>query len=210
LWGSWRIPRTCLGEDDQPQLYEDLWRIDNDRTRVQFVLKSATPPGTQLRAVHEALRRIDPNAGLEVATMYSSIGLAFLPSQAGALLLGSMGALGLLLAAIGLFGVMVYSVTRRTREIGVRMALGADRRAVARMVLGGAAKLVASGAAIGLCGAFFLVKPLAVFLVPGLHATDPVSFLAVAAVLAVTGLVAAWGPARRAAAVDPMTSLRHE
>jgi len=199
-----------IGEDDQPQLYEDLWRIDNDRTRVQFVLKSAAPPATQLRAVHEALRRIDPDAGLEVATMYSSIGLAFLPSQAGALLLGSMGALGLLLAAIGLFGVMVYSVTRRTREIGVRMALGADRLAVARMVLGGAAKLVASGAAIGLCGAFFLVKPLAVFLVPGLRATDPVSFLAVAALLAVTGLVAAWGPALRAAAVDPMTSLRHE
>jgi predicted permease len=221
LWGDGAAPyvivgivedtkNLSIGEDDQPQLYEDLWRIDNDRTRVQFVLKSATPPGTQLRAVHEALRQIDPNAGLEVATMYSSIGLAFLPSQAGALLLGSMGALGLLLAAIGLFGVMVYSVTQRTREIGVRMALGADRRAVARMVMAGAAKLVGAGSAIGLCGAFFLVKPLAVFLVPGLHATDPVSFLAVAALLALTGLVAAWGPARRAAAVDPMTSLRHE
>jgi len=221
LWGESKMPyvivaivgntkNMTIGEDDQPQLYEDLARIENDRTRVQFVLKSATPPGTQLQAVREAMRRIEPNAGLEVSTVYSSIGFAFLPSQVGAALLGSIGALGLLLAAIGLYGVMVYSVTRRRREIGVRMALGAGQRDVGRMVLASAAKLVAAGSAIGLSGAFFFTRPLAMFLVPGLHPTDPLTFVAVAVLLAVTGLLAAWSPARRAAALDPMTSLRYE
>jgi putative ABC transport system permease protein len=199
-----------IGEDDQPQLYEDLARIDDDRTRVEFVVRSTTPPGTQLQAVRAALRRAEPNAGLEVATLYSSIGLAFLPSQVGAALLGGIGVLGLVLATIGLYGVMVYSVSRRTREIGVRLALGADRRDIAFMVLRNAAKLILTGAAIGLLCAFFLVKPLAMFLVPGLRPSDPVTFLAGVALLAATGLAAAWGPARRAAGVDPMSSLRHE
>lgn len=118
--------------------------------------------------------------------------------------------LGLLLATIGLYGVMVYSVSRRTREIGVRLALGANRRDVAFMVLAGAARLILIGSAAGLLCAFFLVKPLAMFLVPGLRPSDPASFVAVAALMAITGFAAAWGPARRASAVDPMTSLRHE
>jgi putative ABC transport system permease protein len=221
LWGTGGTPATVvgivegtktlsIGEEERPQLYEDLSRIDNDRSRLQFVLRSATPPGTQVQAVRAALRGVEPNAGLEVATLYSSIGLAFLPSQVGAVLLGGMGVLGLMLAAIGLYGVMVYSVSRRTREIGVRLALGAGRRNIAWMVLASAAKLIVAGSAAGLLCAFFLVKPLAMFLVPGLRPADPVSFVAVAVLLAITGLAAAWGPARRAAATDPMTSLRYE
>ena len=199
-----------IGEDDQPQLYDELARIGNDRTGMRFVLRSAAPPATQLQAVHAALRRVEPNAGLEVATLYSSIGLAFLPSQMGAAFLGGIGVLGLMLATIGLYGVMVYSVSRRTREIGVRLALGANRRDIAFMVLASAAKLILIGSATGLLCAFFLVKPLAMFLVPGLRPSDPVSFLSVAALLTITGLAAAWGPARCAASVDPMTSLRYE
>jgi predicted permease len=221
LWGLNKTPSLIvgiveatktmsLGEDDRPQIYEDLSRIDNDSPRLQFVLRSATPPATQLQTVRAALRRVEPNAGLEVETLYSSIGLAFLPSQVGAALLGGIGVLGLMLATVGLYGVMVYSVSRRTREIGVRLALGADRRDIAFMVLASAARLIMIGSAAGLLCAFFLVKPLAMFLVPGLHPGDPVTFVAVAALLAVTGLAAAWGPARRAAAVDPMASLRYE
>jgi ABC-type antimicrobial peptide transport system permease subunit len=115
-----------------------------------------------------------------------------------------------MLATIGLYGVMVYAVSRRSREIGLRLALGADRRDIAIMVLGSAGRLIALGSAAGLLCAFFLVKPLAMFLVPGLQPADPVTFVMVAALLAATGLAAAWGPARRAAAVDPMTSLRYE
>jgi len=199
-----------LGEVDQPQLYEDLVRIDNDRTRLQFVLRSATPPGAQIQAVHDALRRVDANAGLEVQTLFSSIGLAFLPSQVGAVLLGGIGLLGLVLATIGLYGVMVYSVTRRTHEIGVRIAIGADRGHIARMILFDAAKLIGVGSLIGLSAALLVTKPLAFFLVPGLQPTDPATYTAVVIVLAATGLAAAWGPVRRAAAVDPMSSLRYE
>lgn len=105
---------------------------------------------------------------------------------------------------------MVYSVSRRTREIGVRLAL-VRTGATSRLWSWRAPRnFIVIGSAAGLLCAFFLVKPLALFLVPGLRRSDPVRFLAVAALLAITGLAAAWGPARRAAAVDPMTSLRYE
>ncbi len=221
IWGENKTPNVVvgvvkdtknlsLGEEPQAQLYEDISAVDADRTRVQFVVRAAAQPGPQIRAVQAALRRLEPNAGVSVATLYSSIGLAFLPSQVGAVLFGSIGVLGLMLATIGLYGVMVYAVSRRSREIGLRLALGADRRDIAIMVLGSAGRLIAAGSAAGLLCAFFLVKPLAMFLVPGLQPADPVTFVIVAALLAATGLAAAWGPARRAAAVDPMTSLRYE
>ena len=164
----------------------------------------------QLQAVRQALRRIEPAAGTEVATLYSSIGLAFLPSQIGAALMGSVGVIGLLLAAIGLYGVMVYSVTRRTREIGVRVAIGAGPGDIVQMVLIDAVKLIAIGSAIGMVIAVFITKPLAMFLVPGLHTADPLSFSAVLIALALTGLLATLDPVRRALAVDPMTSLRQD
>ncbi|MCX6636215.1 MAG: ABC transporter permease [Acidobacteria bacterium] len=199
-----------IGEDAQPQLYEPLAQINNDRTRIQFVLRSATPPVTQLDPVRQVLRRVEPAAGTEVATLYSSIGLAFLPSQVGAALLGSIGVLGLLLAAVGLYGVMVYSVARRTREIGVRMTLGASRGDISRMVLFDSARVTFIGSTIGLFVALFLTRPLAIFLVPGLEPADPLSFCAVVVVLMLTGLVATWGPVRRALAIDPASALRWE
>jgi putative ABC transport system permease protein len=199
-----------IGEDPQPQLYEPLSQISNDRPRIQFVMRSATPPVTQLDAVRHALRRVEPGAWTEVSTLYSSIGLAFLPSQVGAALLGSIGLLGLLLAMLGLYGVMVYSVARRTREIGVRIAVGATRGDITRMILRDSVKLIGAGLAAGLLIAFFVTRPLAMFLVPGLKPADPLSFSAVLAVLAMTGLAATWGPVRRALAIDPISSLRHE
>jgi predicted permease len=199
-----------IGEDAQPQLYEPLIQIVNDRPRIQFVLRSATPPAMQVQAVRQALRRLEPAAGAEVETLYSSIGLAFLPSQVGGAMMGSIGGLALLLAAIGLYGVMVYSVASRTREIGVRMAIGAGPGNILRMVLADSAKLLGTGAAIGVALALLVTKPLATFLVPGLKPADPLSFSLVVLTLAFTGLLATWGPARRALAVDPMTSLRQD
>jgi predicted permease len=199
-----------IGEPDEPQLYQPLAQVDGDRPQIQFVLRSATPPVAQLEAVRRVLRRIEPGAGIEVGTMYSSIGLAFLPSQIGAVLMGGIGILGLLLAAIGLYGVTAYSVASRTREIGIRVAIGATRTRVARLVLTEAAKLLLAGSAAGLLLAFFVTKPLAMFFVPGLGAGDPWSFAAVAGVLAGTGIVATFGPVRRALRVDPATSLRYE
>jgi len=199
-----------IGEEDRPQLYQPLAQIRNDRPRLQFVLRSATPPATQLAAVRQVLRQVEPGAGIEVSTLYQSIGLAFLPSQVGALLLGSVGLLGLLLAVIGLYGVMSYSVARRTREIGVRVAIGAGRWEISRMVLIEASRLVIGGGAAGLFLAVFVTRPLATFFVAGLSPSDPASFAAVLLVLAAGGLLAALDPVRRALRIDPVRALRYE
>ena len=199
-----------IGEDARAQLYEPLAQIENDRPRIQFVTRSATPPAAQLTAVRQALRRAEPAAGLEVETMFSAIGFAFLPSQVGAVLMGSIGALGLLLAIVGLYGVLAYSVARRTREIGIRIAIGASPRDVSGMMVREFARLLVTGIGIGLVVALFVTRPLSMFFVPGLSASDPATFAAVIAVLGVTGVLAALGPVRRALDVDPLQCLRYE
>ncbi len=199
-----------IGEEQQPQLYEPLAQITNSRQEIEFVLRSAIPPALQLEAVRRALHRIEPMAGAQVETMYGSLGLAFLPSQVGALMMGATGVLGLLLATIGLYGVMAYSVTRRTREIGVRMAIGASRRHIARMLFRDAARVAIAGTAAGLLVALFVTRPLAMFLVAGLKPVDPINFAVVAVLMLVTGLAATWAPVLRAFQVDPSTTLRDE
>jgi len=160
--------------------------------------------------VRHVLRQSEPSAATEVATLYSSIGLAFLPSQLGAAVLGSLGVLALVLTAIGLSGTMAYTVARRIPEIGVRMALGATKRDVLRLVLREAIALVGAGAIIGMVVALIVTRPLAMFLVTGLAASDPITFVLVLAVLTLTAAVASWGPVRRAARVEPVTALRYE
>ena len=199
-----------IGEEPQAQLYEPLDQINNDRLRIQFVMRSSIPPALQLDAVRRVMHGIEPMAGAQIETMFASIGLAFLPSQVGAVLLGSTGVLGLLLAAIGLYGVMVYAVTRRTREIGVRMAIGATRSDISGLVLREVAQLTLAGSLIGVFIAQFITRPLAIFLVPGLKPTDPLSFGAVILVMIATGIAAACGPVRRAVMVDPNVALRQE
>ncbi|MGA3235798.1 MAG: ABC transporter permease [Bryobacteraceae bacterium] len=199
-----------IGEDPRPQLYEPLAQIKNDRPRIQFVTRSVTPPAAQLAAVQQALRQAEPAAGLEVETMFSAIGFAFLPSQVGAALMGSIGVLGLLLAIIGLYGVLAYSVARRTREIGIRMAIGASPNNVSGMVLREFARLLITGIGIGLGIALLVTRPLSMFFVPGLSASDPASFAAVIAVLGLTGVMAVIAPLRRALGVDPLQCLRYE
>jgi ABC-type antimicrobial peptide transport system permease subunit len=128
------------------------------------------------------------------------------------LLLGLFGLLGLVIASVGIYGVMAYLVSQRTREIGVRMALGATRGDVVRMVLTNACLLIAAGLTIGGVGAWYLstsAKALNAFLFR-LDANDPRAFAAALALLALAGLVASAVPARRAASVDPMVALRAE
>jgi predicted permease len=199
-----------IGEEPKPQIYEPLDQIDNDRREIEFVMRSAIPPGLQLEPVRRVLHRIEPMAGAEVHTMYSSIGLAFLPSQVGALLMGSTGVLGLLLASIGLYGVMAFSVARRTREIGVRVAIGAGRADVVRLLLGDSARVTLAGIAAGLLTALLVTKPLAMFLVPGLTPGDPLNFLVVAVAMFATALAATGNPILRALKIDPASALRED
>src|ERR1051326_8083250 len=115
--------------------------------------------------------------------MSQALVFALLPSRFGAAILGSVGLLGLALAAIGLYGALLYSVSRRTREIGLRMALGATRSGILDLVLRQSAGLAAAGIAIGLALAIFAVRPLALFLTPEVRPTDPATFVVVAVVL---------------------------
>jgi putative ABC transport system permease protein len=173
-------------------------------------LRSAIPPAQQLDAVRRTLHRIEPMAGAEVNTMYASIGLAFLPSQVGALLMGSTGLLGIVLVTIGLYGVMAFSVAQRTREIGVRVAVGANRGDIARLVLGDAARVTSIGTVAGLLIVLLVTRPLAMFLVPGLKASDPLNYAVVALAMVAMAVIATCGPVWRALKIDPNAALREE
>ena len=123
-------------------------------------------------------------------------------------ILAAFGGLALLLASIGLYGVSNYSVTQRTREIGVRMALGARPSNVLRLVLGRGLLLVAVGIAIGLTGALAMASFVPAELLPNTSARDPLTLAATSAILAVVALVASYIPAQRAARIDPLLALR--
>ena len=183
-----------VGEDDMPQLYQPLAQITNDRRRLQFVpsIADVTRVAGGGRAKHAASARTVGRH--QVEPLYSSIGLAFLPSQVGAMLFGAIGLLTLVLAAIGLYGMMAYWVARQTQEIGIRMAIGATRSDISRMVLREAVTLVAAGSVIGVGIALFVMRPLAMFLVASLTPADPLSLGGVVVVLTLTALAASSGP----------------
>jgi putative ABC transport system permease protein len=166
-----------------------------------------TPPASATLVVRAAAARAA--APLHAQPMLDMISARLAPQRLTSTVIAVFASLALLLAAIGVYGVLSFTVARQTHDIGIRMALGAQRASVVRMVVGRATALAGAGAAIGLAGAFAFARVLSSMLY-GVSATDPLVFAAATASLLAVALAAAWLPARRAAAVDPVLALREE
>jgi ABC-type antimicrobial peptide transport system permease subunit len=163
-----------------------------------------------MAAIRNEINGLDRNLPLyDARTMVEHMNLPLFPARAAATALGGFGVLALLLAAVGIFGVMSYAVTQRTREIGVRIALGADSKEIIKLIVGQGALLVGIGVGIGL-GVAGLGTRLLANLVFGVSALDPLTFVGVPALLTATAFLACYLPARRATKVDPMVALRQE
>jgi putative ABC transport system permease protein len=180
-------------------------------TNNQYVaIRTSTNPRSLERAVRAAVAELDRDLPLvNLRTMDELMTEAVAPPRFRTVLVSMFAVVGLLLAAIGIYGVMAYAVTERTHELGVRIALGADRGDVLRMVLGEAAWLAGGGVALGIAGALGATRLIQTLLF-GVTATDVVTFTGIALLLASTALVASYLPARRATRVDPMVALRYQ
>jgi ABC-type antimicrobial peptide transport system permease subunit len=172
------------------------------------VVRTAADPSSAGEALRDIVRRVAPGVPLfDVRTMEQRLGASLSTARFNMTLLTLLGGIGLLLAAIGIYGVIGYFVSRRTQEIGVRMALGATRADVVRLVVRQAAGPVAAGLALGVAASLALTGVLQAQLF-GVSPRDPLTLAGAAILLAVVGLIASLVPARRAASIDPTRALR--
>jgi predicted permease len=199
---------NSLGETAPPFMYLPLTQ-NYQRTMVLQVRAAGTASSIG-EAIGRAVRSLDPQLpAVRPVSLESDMQVALLPAKAGAGLLGAFGVLALMLATVGIYGVASFAVARRTREIGIRAALGAQRGDVLRLVVGESMRRVVLGLGIGLLAALGLARVLASQLY-GVAAVDPVTFTVTPLILGGVALVASWIPARRAARVDPLVALRGE
>ncbi len=175
-----------------------------------LVARSPLSEAETVRLLRRAVAELDPSLTVfNDGSLTSALGLALFPAKLVAVVLASFGLLAVVLAATGVYGIMAYAVSRRTREIGIRMALGAAPSQVARVVLTRTAMLLAVGITIGFALAFAAGQFFGQILY-GISAHDPLTYLCAIALMAVVAFVACWVPARRAIQVDPLTALRTE
>ena len=179
------------------------------QVRVQLLVHGADGFASTATGIRAAIHSLDPGLVVDIASLEDNLEVWRGPSRIAAILAGALGALGMLLACVGVYGVVSYAVSRRVREIGIRMTLGADAREVKNLILRQAMRPVAIGALVGISGCAAVSQILSGMLF-GLSAHDPLAFVAVPLVLLSVALVAGDIPARRATQVDPMVALRYE
>ena len=208
--GSVKLKGLEEGENTRAGAYYQVYAQDPSRDDVAWAIRAGADIASTRASVERALAEIDPEIPLtDVFELSSRIERSLNPRRAPMLLSLGFGAVALLLAAIGMYGVLAYHVGQRTREIGIRMALGSDAAAILRLILSEAAGLVILGLAAGLAGAIALRGAIAAQLY-GVGALDPWVMLAAVAILAVTSLLACLAPARRAVHVNPLVALSRQ
>jgi len=197
-----------LDEASEPIVY---WpHPELPMTRMTILVRTSTDPLSLAGAARDQLRLLDAEQPMaNIATMEQLLGDSLARSRFTMLLLGIFAGAALVLAAVGIYGVMAFNVAQRTQEIGIRSALGAQQRDVLRLILGHGARLTLLGIGLGIAGALLATRVLATLLY-GVKASDPLTFFGVALILAAAALAACYLPARRATRVDPLVALRYE
>jgi predicted permease len=203
------VRHSKLEEPGRAEFYLSYRQID-DWNALDLVVRTTRPIASLARDVRVVMKEFDPTLpSTEYITLSGIVDQAVAPRRLITSLLGAFSSLALLLSAIGLYGVIAYSVGQRTREIGIRLAVGAQRGQVVNMIVGEGLKMAVAGVVLGLMAALLLTRVLSSLLF-GVTATDPLVFAANAAILITVALLACAIPARRAAKVDPMEALRQE
>ena len=204
--------RQGLDLDPKAEMYLPYRQADQILPvfQLSIVLRTATDPMLQASALRSALAEIDPNQPLvRVRTMEENMAATVAQPRFRTWLIGIFAALALILAAVGVYGVMSYTVTQRTSEIGIRVTLGAQPEDVFRIVVGEGLRLALAGVGVGILAALALTRLLQSFLY-GVSAYDPLTFAGVAVILTIVAVAASFFPARRATLVDPLVALRYE
>jgi putative ABC transport system permease protein len=204
------VRQTGLGSAPQPEIFLSYAQPGLDWPWLVLVVRTGRDPVTLANAIRKTAQSIDRDVPIDrVRTMDDVLSGTLAQPRVYTLLLGFFAALALALAAVGLYGVVSYTVTQRTHEMGIRMALGAERGDVVRLVLRQGLSLTLTGTAIGLAGALALTR-LLTKTIPGLQPGEPITLSAVSALLIGVALVASYLPARRGSRVDPIVTLRYE
>ena len=195
---------------EDPRAFAWIPMSQNYNSSGSLMVRTTRDPESVIAAVRNEVRAIDPNLPVfDVKTLAQHMRLALFPARVAATVLGVFGMVALMLAAIGIYGVTSYSVAQRTREIGIRIALGAQLGDVLKLILRHGVRLTMLGVSLGLVGAWIVTRAISSVLY-GVSATDPTTFILVSVTLTVVVLVACYIPARRATKVDPLVALRYE
>jgi putative ABC transport system permease protein len=205
------VKQQGLAKGSEPAIYQPHLQVSQPffLNHMTFVVRDALGPESVASAMRAVLRNVDKNQPISISSMDSLIATTTAEPQFQARLLATFAVVALALTIVGIYGVLAYAVAQRTREIGVRMALGAQSRDVMQMLLRKALVLIAMGIILGGSGAFALTRVLTKFLFE-VKPTDVPTFAAVALTLVLSALAACYVPARRAMKVDPMVALRYE
>ena len=209
------VKHSGLHEDAAPEIYAPISQIPEENVsllinNMSWVVRTSAEPLTMAGAVQREIQSVNANIPTSnTKSMEQLLSSSLAPSRFNLFLIGIFAIVALILASMGIYAVISYSVAQRTQELGLRMALGAQQRDVVRLVVGDGLKIVLIGVAIGLAGAFILTRVLS-NLVFGISVTDPPTFVSMSLLFIVISLLASYLPARRAAKVDPIIALRSE